>query len=356
MKSLFTFIILLLIAVACRNNDLEPPTRTYYMGFQNSAPRVDLDLFLQSLNLWTPRADAAMITTEVPWQELLNGTPVNTYILANYSDLVTYYRSKNLKLWIYIDPQNGLDRTSDALDLQVANKSIADADMQLLYQKFTVAMDSILHPDHLGLALETNLIRAAAPAAIYEGVKKAANATALVIKDKNPTLPLSTSVQADYAWGKLGGGMYRGIAQDFTDFPFIKELGISSYPYFGFDKPADIPINYYSRLVEGKTIPVFISEGGWASASITTASYAYISSPTQQRDYIEHHHHLLSEVNATAVFQLLFTDLDVASLPPDVPDNINYFASLGLVDIDLKPKVALTTWDDLFKKQVLISK
>jgi hypothetical protein len=292
----------------------------------------------------------------VPWAELLKGTPINTYILNNYSDLVNYYRSKELKLWIYIDPQNGLDRTSDALDLQAANKSIADSDMQLLYQKFTLAMDSMLHPDHLGLALETNLIRAAAPASIYEGVKKAANSTAAILKTKNPMVPLSISVQADFAWGKLGGGTYRGIAQDFTDFPFLQELGISSYPYFGFDLPSDIPMNYYSRLVEGKTLPVFISEGGWTSASISTAAESFTSSPEMQRDYMAHHHHLLNDVKATAVFQLLFTDLDVANLPPDVPGNINYFAYLGLVDKDLQPKVALTAWDDLFKKRRHITK
>jgi hypothetical protein len=327
------------------------------MGFQNSAPRVDNpDLFLQSLALWTPRADAAMITTEVPWEELLKGTPINTYILNNYSELVNYYRNKELKLWIYIDPQNGLDRTADALDLQAANKSIADADMQLLYQEFTVAMDSMLHPDHLGLALETNLIRAATPAAIYEGVKKAANATAAILKTKNPTVPLSISVQADFAWGTLGGGTYRDIAPDFIDFPFLQELGISSYPYFGFDKPSDIPMNYYSRLVEGKALPVFISEGGWTSASVTAATESFISSPEMQRDYIAHHHHLLNDVKAIAVFQLLFTDLDVDSLPPDVPDNIHYFAYLGLVDKNLQPKPALVTWDDLFKNRAHLTK
>lgn len=351
-----TFFIFLLL-MACANNDPQPSTRTYYMGFQNSAPRVDnLDLFLQSLTLWTPRADAAMITTEVPWEELLAGTPVNDYVSNNYLDLVNYYRSKNLKLWIFIDPQNGLDRTSDALELQAANKSIADADMQLLFQQFTVAMVNLLKPDHLGLALETNLIRAAASSAIYEGVKNAAITTAAIIKNQNPALPLSISVQADFAWGKLGGGPYRGIAQDFIDFPFIQELGISSYPYFEFDKPGDIPINYYSRLVEGKTLPVFISEGGWTSASITTADYTITSSPENQSDYLRHHAHLLDEVNAIAVFQLLFTDLDVANLPADVPENIVYFASLGLVDKTLQPKVALAAWDDLFKNRAHITK
>ncbi|MEQ1584323.1 MAG: hypothetical protein ABL895_00475 [Cyclobacteriaceae bacterium] len=345
----------LLILVSCKNDE-DTTTRTYRMGFQNSAPRFDnLDLFIQSLNLWTQRADAAMITTEVPWTELLAGGSINDHVMNNYKVLVDIYRDKKFKLWVYIDPQNGLDRTSDAVALQEAGKSIADTDMQLLYQKFVIAMDSILKPDHLGLALETNLIRDAAPAAIYNGVKQAANAAAQAVRARNTTVPLSVSVQADHAWGKLIGGMYKGVAQDFVDFPFAQELGISSYAYFGFDKPTNIPTNYYSRLLDGKNLTVFVTEGGWTSASVTTPNTSFISSPELQRDYIAHHSHLLNEVKATAVFQLLFTDLDVAALPSSVPASIGYFAYLGLVDINLQPKPGLAVWDDQFKNKKLIS-
>jgi hypothetical protein len=338
--------------LSCKKDE-EPASRTFRMGFQNSAPRIDLDLILQSLNLWTQRADVAMITTEVPWAELLGGMSVDDYVVNNYKDLVAFYRSKNLKLWVYIDPQNGLDRASDAVDLQQANKSIADADMQLLYQKFIIAMDSILKPDHLGLALETNLIHAAAPTSIYEGVKVAANNAAAAIRLRNTTVPLSISIQAETAWNKFSGGPYAGIAKDFTDFPFIDELGISSYPYFGFDKPGDIPINYYSRLLEGKNIPVFISEGGWPTESLTTADQSFNSSQEMQRDYFVQHIKLLDEVKATAIFQLLFTDIDTDYLPVDAPENIIYFTSLGLVDKNLQPKLTLSIWDELFKKKLV---
>ena len=345
---LLVLIPLIAISVISCKKDEDPPSRTFRMGFQNSAPRIDINLILQSLNLWTQRADVAMITTEVPWAELLGGMSVDDYVVNNYKDLVAFYRSKNLKLWVYIDPQNGLDRTSDAVSLQQANKSIADADMQLLYQKFTVAMDSILKPDHLGLALETNLIRDASPASIYNGVKTAVNVTAQAVRARNTTVPLSISVQVDHAWGKLGGGSYTGIAQDFTDFPFIQELGLSSYPYFGFDDPTDIPLNYYTRLVGGKNLPVFITEGGWSSASVTTPDRSFVSSPELQKAYIEHHTHLLNEVDAKAVFQLVFTDIDSASVPVDVPDNIDYFLYIGLVDINFNIKPALHAWDQVF--------
>jgi hypothetical protein len=345
----FIVIIVVLGVSGCSSED-EKPVRSYRMGMQNSAPRFDdFDLIIQSLMMWSERADAAMITTEVPWEELLNGTDPVDYVVDNYVGLVDFYRSKNFKLWIYIDPQNGLDRTSDAVELQAVNKSIADADIQEIYRRFTFVMDSILRPEHLGLALETNLIRDAASPAIYNGVKKAANDAAAEIRAYDAGVKLSISVQVDHAWGNLVGGSYQGVAQDFTDFPFMEELGLSSYPYFGFDSPDEIPINYYERIIEGKNIPVFVAEGGWSSASVTTPEISFVSSPELQAAYVNHHAKLLNRVQAIALFQLTFTDIDLESLPPDAPENIVYFTFLGLVDEQLEPKAALSAWDKLFE-------
>lgn len=351
MKRLAVCSMLLALMGLSSCNKSDPATaRSYRMGFQNSAPRFDnFDLFIQSLNIWTQRADAAIMTHEVPWEQLLSGTTPEAYINTNFKDLAAFYRSKSFELWVYIDPQNGLDRANDAVDLQQAGRSISEPAIQQLYQEFVLAFDAILQPEHLGLALETNLIRTAAPSVIYQGVKTAANSAAQALKARGSKAKLSVSVQVDHAWGKLAGGSFEGIAQDFTDFPFVEELGLSSYPYFGFDNPADIPLNYYSRLVEGKNIPVFISEGGWTSGSVNAPTRVFTSSPQAQADYISRHHDLLMAVNATAVFQLVFTDLDLTGLPADVPPSIAYFAYLGLVDQQLQPKPALKAWDQLFE-------
>lgn len=321
------------------------------MGFQNSAPRYELDLFLQSLTIWTQRADVAMITAEVPWDSLLSGVTTKQYILNNYKGLVDYYRSKNLLLWVYIDPENGLKREADAGALVARGLSIAQPEMQVLYKRFVFVMDSILHPEHLGLALETNLIRLAAPDSIYQGVKKAANEAAAEIRAVNANVKLSVSVQADVAWGRLGGNQqYIGVEQDFIDFPFMQELGVSSYPYFGFDSPLEIPIDYYSRLVTSHVMPLFVTEGGWTSQNIDGPFGLISSSEEKQRQYIHRQRELLDQARAIAVFQLAFTDIDVSSLPSHVEPSIQYFATLGLVDVNLQPKPALGEWGLSFSR------
>jgi len=346
-RILFYVLMCFLLAASCKKEPDKPlNARTYRMGFQSSGPRFEFDAIIQSLHVWEQRADAAIVSTEVPWDSLYAGTSPKNYVINNFKGLVDYFRSKNFKLWVYIDPVNGLDRASDALALVARKKSIAQPDVQQLYRRFAFAMDSILQPEHMGLALETNLIRGASPDSIYKGVKKAANDAYTEIRAFDKKVKLSVSIQVDYAWGKLGNGSISPIDQDFVDFAFMEELGMSSYPYFGYDKPQDIPLDYYAKLVAGKSLPVFVSEGGWSSATVDK----YTGTLEKQRDYITRQSQLLDQVNAIALFQLVFTDIDVAALPAGVPSNIGLFSSLGLVDIDLKPKPALDAWDAIFKR------
>ena len=151
-------------------------------------------------------------------------------------------------------------------------------------------------------------------------------------------------MQVDHAWGRLGGSP-GGIATDLADFPFIDELELSSYPYLaGFAEPEAIPDDYFSGLVSGINLPVMVTEGGWSSATLDTL----VSSGAEQRRYLVRQAQLLSSVNAIAVFQLTFTDLDLTAIPLPPGSILPLFAHLGLVDINLNPKPALSAWDSLF--------
>ncbi len=147
-------------------------------------------------------------------------------------------------------------------------------------------MDRLLEPVLLGLAAETNLVRAAAPPALYAAVQRAAAADAL--RAAGRSVPLMSSVQVETAWGRLGGnGSFASIERDRSDFPFAQTLGLSSYPNVGFAEPEEMPLDDFSRLAAGR--PVMMVEGGWPSAAAGTMA----SSPAKQARWIERNAALL---------------------------------------------------------------
>lgn len=341
--------------LACSGNDpntteLKGLTRSYRMGFSAIPPTNDFPTAIAALEMWTPRADAAIMSFELPWDSLLAGVPAETLVVRQQVGLANYYRAKHLDLWIYLDPANGLNRAGESSALVSAGRSITEPAIQHVFRHYAVAIDSIIRPEHLGLALETNLIRGVAPAPLYAAIKQVANDAAADVRGVDGRVKLSVSVQVDWAWGRLGGNVYQGVEQDFADFPFIKELGLSSYPYLaGFAEPEEIPLNYYSRLLKGHNMPAMVTEGGWSSASIDTL----VSSEDEQKRYLKQQSLLLDNVNAIAVFQLTFTDLDLSAYP-GAPGNLVLFAHLGLVDTALAPKKALATWDALYRRHLVL--
>jgi len=325
----------------------EGPTRSYRMGFSGIPPRADVDLLLAAIDMWSMRADAAIMSYEAPWDSLLAGVALAGYVQRHQLSLAEYYRAKGHEIWVYLDPANGLNRAGESTALVNAGRSITEPEIQAMYVRYATVVDSLVQPEHFGVALETNLIRGVAPAKLYAAIRQLANDTAAAIRARDANVRLSVSVQVDYAWGRLGNTTAQGIGQDFADFPFVDELGLSSYPYLaGFDTPEEIPDDYYSGLLQGHDIRVAVTEGGWPSNTQTE----WTSSEDEQRRYIVRQAQLLDQVHAIGLFQLTFTDLDLAAISPPPPATLSYFAHLGLVDVDLNPKLALAAWDSTFAR------
>jgi hypothetical protein len=185
---------------------------------------------------------------------------------------------------------------------------------------------------------------------LYQALTAAANAAALEARRAAPDV-LFTTVQVETAWGRLGAaGGFLGVARDRTDFPFSEALGLSSYPYLaGFAEPEELPLDYYTRLLEGASLPLLVIEGGWTSASLGSV----VSSPDKQRRYVERHVRILDASRAAAVFQITFTDLDLASLSLPPGSILPLFAQLGVVDPQLHAKPALATYDSIFARPLV---
>ena len=323
---------------------LEP--RSFRMGFAASAPRADFALLLQSLDLFTRRSDAAIMSNEAPWESLLAGVPPDDFVRRQQLPLAQFYRGKGLRVWVYLDPANGLDRAGEANPLVAAGRSITEPAIQQLYKTYAVALDTLIRPDVFGAVLETNLIRAAAPPALYSAIRQVANDAADSIRAHDAVVQLSASVQVETAWGKFNNTAYQGVDADFADFPFIQVLGLSSYPYFVWLSPDSLPADYYSRLLAGHAVPAGVVEGGWTSESFSTV----VSTPAVQQRYVDRQAALLASIHAIAWFQLTFSDIELHSLPPSLAAGLLPFSRLGVVDTVLAAKPALASWDAQFAR------
>ena len=338
-------IFLLLIAACGDGTSPSGPARSYRMGFSPLPPRNDPAAVFASLEMWTARADAGIMHVQLPWAAMLAGSSATAEVQKDPLGVANYYRAKGLQVVVVLDPTDGLDRAAEAPELVAANRSLREPQIQLLYRQYAAAILAQIHPEFLGLAAETNLIRAIAPAPLYAAVVKVANDAAAEVRAQSTTTKLFVSVQVETAWGLLPqAGGFQGIAADLAAFPFVEALGLSSYPYAAWPDPAQIPLDYYQRLSGTTGLPVLVVEGGWTSSSVSTV----VSTPEKQATYFRRQSALLDAANALFVFQLTFTDLDLSSFPPPVPANLSFFAYLGLVDADLVPKPALGVWDSLF--------
>jgi len=92
-----------------------------------------------------------------------------------------------------------------------------------------------------------------------------------------------------------------------------------------------------------------VVEGGWTSATAGTIQ----SSPERQARYITRHAQLLDAVSARGLIQLVFADIDLASIPPPIPSNLPLFINIGLTDSDFNAKPALAAWDALHARRLI---
>ncbi len=359
LASLLVAALAALLAPGCSKSPSAPPAsgpaRSWAMGFAGIPPVPDEAVAIATIDLWSRRADTAIQHASVPWDSLLAGMPADTIVRRLELPLMRYYRlGKGLKIVYEIDPTNGLNRGAEDPALVRLGRSISEPQVQAAYRAWAAAIDTIVHPDWLGLACETNLVRLAAPPSLYAALGTLARSTAeslSAMHSRRPSLPrpvLYSSVQVETAWGRLGGGgAYVGIATDLADFPFSQVLGLSSYPYLGgFAEPEEIPLDYFSRIATDAARPVMVVEGGWPTQSYAT----YVTSAAEQARWVRRQAQLLDAARAIGWYGLEFADLALSQWPGTVDPSLRLFASIGFVDSALTPKPSLATWDSLFAR------
>jgi hypothetical protein len=351
MRSLTRLVALLAGALACSSGVAPSSTsRTYRLGFSSTPPRLTIESVIQTINTWETRADIALINQGVPWRALLADTSAAELVRRDLKDLEVHYHGRGMPLIVEIDVTDGLARDREAPDLVALGRSISEPAVQQKYREYIAAIDSILHPEFLGLAMEVNLIRAIAPPSVYAAVVTMTAGGENTLVAQSSAAKRFVSVQVETAWGRLPDvGHFVGINTERADFPYIKALGLSSYPYLaGFANPNDVPIDYYARLnsTGATALPMLVVEGGWSSGSVSGVT----SSPALQALWIKRQMQIADRAALVAVTQITFTDLDLSSYPAPPGSILSLFGLLGLVDINFSPKPALAEWDRAFAR------
>ena len=322
-------------------------TRSYRMGFSYLPPRFTIPDVLRTVDSVSHHADAMLMVLDVPWAALLADTSASVLINRDQLPLVRIIRAKGLPIAATLEPANGVDRTAESAVLVSLGRSITEPAVQRAYREYVVAFDSIVHPDWLNIAVETNLIRAAAKPAVYSALVTMSNAVAKQLRAAGSHTKLAVSVQVDVAWGRLtgNGSAFVGVQRDRQDFPFIDVLGLSSYPYLaGFTAPEQLPLDYYSRLTSGSAaIPMMVMEGGWSSGAVPGVT----SSPDLQARYIRRQQQLADAAKLIGLFQITFTDLDLSTVTLPAGSILPLFTQLGMLDVNYRPKPALAVWDSV---------
>src|SRR5512145_1731933 len=204
-----------LTLAACGDDSSGPAeaARSFQMGFSAIPPRPDPDIVVPGIDVWDGRADAAIMHVSPRWDALLDGIPAADVVEALELPLANIYRARGLDLVFMVDPTNGLDRSAEAPELVARGRSITEPEVQALYRAWALEVADQLRPDYLGLVAETNLIRALAPAPVYQALVTMANAVAAEIDAAGIGTELFVSVQVEVAWGRPSGP-YVGIAED----------------------------------------------------------------------------------------------------------------------------------------------
>src|SRR5207247_6528594 len=116
-------------------------SRTYRMGFSAIPPRLGDDkLTIAAIDLWSRRADAAILSVEVPWADLLRGIDPETYVTVVQVPLANYYRSKGHQLWVYLDHATGPTRAGESDPLVAAGRSSTEPDIQRLCRRHAASV------------------------------------------------------------------------------------------------------------------------------------------------------------------------------------------------------------------------
>ena len=327
--------------------------RTLY-GFFPSPPQLTIESVFKHYEDLGKYGDFVLFQHNVPWLDFVGGVDGTSQTRTDIINQQTLAQQNGLASIYVVDGLNGLNRREFKGLPEGWEASFANPDVRAAYTNYTLWVVQTFHPQYLGLGSEVNTYMDAYPSDAANFVSLYHEIYALV-KAEAP----DTQVFVTFQWEDLNDLWPQPEEGEQTPFspkwekvevfePNLDLWVISSYPYFIFPSAADLPADYYSRLLMRTSKPVAVAEGGWTSIDLGPIH----ATPADQVGYLNAIRDQLGERLAFWTY-LLLNDLDLDSYLAamqgqgvSVADmqTLSLFASIGLREMNGAPKPGIIHW------------
>jgi hypothetical protein len=350
--------------------DTGPEPRGFHMGFTPFPHAFSVEAVETAYDVISEDADMIVqhFDDGVPWQEALDNadnatTYRDTYAadLLNDLDYKLQHNPAGHILYLAVTPlgplREGLalhrgDGANESLTSPWDTYALDHPDVIRAYTRHCLNMIEHFQPDYFAYAIEANIL------CFYDklnGTDKWAQFLNLVgevypaIKAKHPDLPIFISLQI--------GIFHADITEQTTAvnqiLPYTDFMAISAYPYTETPDPANLPGDYFSRLIDlAPAKPVVIAETAWPAEDVedvnNPGTIIAAEDPQRQQQYIQLLVNEMDKLDSrfiTLFFTRDYDDFWESDLKyyPDA-QLIRTWRDTGLYDGLGDPRPALDTW------------
>lgn len=280
-------------------------------------------------------------STDADWLEFFATLPALGGTVGNYSQLTDLAQNQEVGLaaGLNVLPVTGFHQ--DAAGGLEVTINFADPVQRAAFIHDLVDFAEEYQPPYLGVGNEVNRVWEADPAA-FDAWVAALPEIVDAVHEASPTTQVFATFQYEFLVGRdVITGQQR--AEDWTPLeaaaPHLDLVAFTSYPYFAYDTPDEVPDDYYAGITEHTDRPIGFSELGWPSAPIEQIAGSPLEglggTPDEQTEFIKRLGVLLARVQPR--FAMWVWAYDTLAVDPT-------FQSLGLSSAGGEAKPSLDAW------------
>lgn len=292
-------------------------SRTFVMGFTDYYYARSPEAVFNTWAIIREYGDLLVYHDEgVPWNEALSEAEYTDEFKRKLADRQIYAPDGH-KVYVAVSPlnflRNGLAAYPGGVDqadppwpwneLEFDNPWVMAA-----YYNHCVKMIETYHPDYFAYAIEANLLWTS-QVQRWPAFYRLLAFTYTALKQRYPELPLFSTIQVDAVNNSPEQLVIANQLLSLSDV-----VALSAYPYTQYADPLQLPIDYFSRIMDlAPQKPVAISETGWPAEDVLPPFFFYI--PANQFSQSFYLSRVLGELKSKhAIFMNWFTAWDYDAL------------------------------------------